>query len=89
MFVSVRFLISSAFLMMLCVIVGALLTAGSDHLWRTVSDFFQLNELLSPEDNALRDRIRGVMEKHVAPVMAKVDIRHLIIVLDCLLLSTV
>jgi hypothetical protein len=55
-------------------IVGVLLTAESGHLWRTVSDFFQLDDLLSPEDVALRERIRSVMEKHVAPVMTKVDI---------------
>jgi acyl-CoA oxidase len=37
----------------------------------SVSDYFQLEDLLSPEDIALRKRIRDVMEKHVAPVMAK------------------
>lgn len=39
-----------------------------------VSDYFQLEDLLSPEDVALRKRIRDVMEKHVAPVMAKVNL---------------
>jgi acyl-CoA oxidase len=38
----------------------------------TVSDYFGLEDLLSPEDIALRKRVRGVMEKHVAPVMTKV-----------------
>lgn len=38
----------------------------------TVSDYFGLEDLLSPEDIALRKRVRGVMETHVAPVMTKV-----------------
>jgi len=37
----------------------------------SVSDYFQLDELLSPEDVALRQRVRDVMETHVAPVMTK------------------
>lgn len=37
-----------------------------------MSDYFGLEDLLSPEDIALRKRVRGVMEKHVAPVMTKV-----------------
>jgi acyl-CoA oxidase len=37
----------------------------------SVSDFFQLDDLLSSEDIALRKRVRDVMEKHVAPVMTK------------------
>ena len=71
-------MILSASLMRLHIIVGVLLTAGFGHLWGTVSDFFQLDDLLSPEDIALRKRVRGVMEKHVAPVMAKVDTCNLV-----------
>ncbi|KAG0627069.1 hypothetical protein M758_2G171500 [Ceratodon purpureus] len=37
----------------------------------SVSDYFGVEDLLSPEDIALRKRVRGVMEKHVAPVMTK------------------
>ncbi|XP_024371619.1 acyl-coenzyme A oxidase 4, peroxisomal [Physcomitrium patens] len=37
----------------------------------SVSDYFQLDDLLSSEDVALRKRIRETMEKHVAPVMTK------------------
>jgi hypothetical protein len=41
-------------------------------LWvHTVSDYYQLDGLLSPEDVALRERVRDVMETHVAPVMTK------------------
>jgi acyl-CoA oxidase len=47
------------------------------HGWRTVSDYFQLDELLSPEDVALRQRVRDVMETHVAPVMTKVGVFQL------------
>jgi hypothetical protein len=36
-----------------------------------VSDYYQLDGLLSPEDVALRERVRDVMETHVAPVMTK------------------
>jgi len=37
-----------------------------------VSDYFGLEDLLSPEDIALRKRVRAVMETHVAPIMTKV-----------------
>jgi len=37
----------------------------------SVSDYYQLDDLLSPEDVALRKRVRDVMETHIAPVMAK------------------
>lgn len=40
----------------------------------TVSDYLQLDELLSVEDVELRNRVRGTMEKHVAPVMTEVEI---------------
>lgn len=46
-------------------------------LWvHTVSDYYQLDGLLSPEDVALRERVRDVMETHVAPVMTKVSVLH-------------
>lgn len=37
-----------------------------------MSDYFGLEDLLSPEDVALRKRVRRVMEEHVAPVVTKV-----------------
>jgi acyl-CoA oxidase len=40
----------------------------------SVSDYYQLDDLLSPEDVALRKRVRDVMETHIAPVMAKVSL---------------
>jgi hypothetical protein len=40
----------------------------------TVSDYYQLDDLLSPEDVALRKCVRDVMETHIAPVMAKVSL---------------
>ncbi|XP_002969089.2 acyl-coenzyme A oxidase 4, peroxisomal [Selaginella moellendorffii] len=36
-----------------------------------VSDYFQLHDLLSKEDQDLRMRVRTVMEKEVAPIMAE------------------
>ncbi|KAG0594943.1 hypothetical protein M758_UG124700 [Ceratodon purpureus] len=40
----------------------------------SVSDYFGLQDLLSPEDTALRKHVCGVMEKYVAPVMTKVGL---------------
>jgi hypothetical protein len=40
----------------------------------SVSDYYQLDDLLSSEDVALRKRVRDVMETHIAPVMAKVSL---------------
>ena len=39
-----------------------------------VSDYFKFDELLSSEEQALRLRVRQVMEKHVAPIAAEVSI---------------
>lgn len=39
-----------------------------------MSDYYQLDDLLSLEDVALRKRVRDVMETHIAPVMAKVSL---------------
>ncbi|KAK1322240.1 Acyl-coenzyme A oxidase 4, peroxisomal [Acorus calamus] len=36
-----------------------------------VSDYYQLDDLLTPEEQALRRKVRDVMEKEVAPIMAK------------------
>ena len=43
--------------------------------WSRVNDYFNLDEPLSPEDRMLHYvTTDGVMENHVAPVMAKVYI---------------
>lgn len=53
-----------------------------------MSDYFGLEDLLSPEDIALRKRVRGVMEKHVAPVMTKVGfVKNLFLVFSSILSS--
>ncbi|XP_051130622.1 acyl-coenzyme A oxidase 4, peroxisomal [Andrographis paniculata] len=36
-----------------------------------VSDYYQFDDLLTPEEQALRKRVRECMEKEVAPIMAK------------------
>ncbi|KAJ8753771.1 hypothetical protein K2173_000025 [Erythroxylum novogranatense] len=36
-----------------------------------VSDYFQFDDLLSPDEQALRWKVRSVMEKEVAPIMAE------------------
>ncbi|KAL0375348.1 UNVERIFIED_CONTAM: Acyl-coenzyme A oxidase 4, peroxisomal [Sesamum radiatum] len=36
-----------------------------------VSDYYQFDDLLTPEEQALRKKVRECMEKEVAPIMAK------------------
>lgn len=38
----------------------------------TASDYYQFDDLLSPEEQAIRKKVRECMEKEVAPVMAEV-----------------
>lgn len=38
----------------------------------TASDYYQLADLLTPEEQAVRMKVRECMEKEVAPIMAKV-----------------
>ncbi|KAK8651155.1 hypothetical protein V6N13_140768 [Hibiscus sabdariffa] len=37
----------------------------------SVSDFYQFDDLLSPEEQSLRKKVRAFMEKEVAPIMAE------------------
>lgn len=37
-----------------------------------VSDYYQLDDLLTPQEQSLRNRIRTIMEKEVAPIMTEV-----------------
>eukprot|EP00850_Spirogloea_muscicola_P025929 SM004858S16943 [mRNA] locus=s4858:288:1016:- [translate_table: standard] len=39
-----------------------------------VSDFYKLDEMLKPEERAIRLRVRSFMEKEVAPIMAEVRV---------------
>ena len=38
----------------------------------TASDYYHFNELLTPEEQAVRKRVREFMEKEVAPIMTEV-----------------
>lgn len=38
----------------------------------TESDYYQFNDLLTLEEQAIRKKVRECMEKEVAPIMAKV-----------------
>lgn len=38
---------------------------------RCVSDYYQFDDLLNAEERAVRMRVRGVMEKEIAPIMAE------------------
>ena len=37
-----------------------------------VSDYYQLDDLLTPEEKDVRARVREAAEKHIAPIIAKV-----------------
>jgi acyl-CoA oxidase len=37
-----------------------------------VSDYYQLDDLLTDEEKALRKKVRGIMEKEIAPIMTEV-----------------
>ena len=41
-------------------------------VWFLVSDYYQLDELLTPEEKSLRIKIRRFMENEVAPIIPKV-----------------
>jgi hypothetical protein len=38
-----------------------------------VSDYYQLDDLLTDEEKALRKKVRGIMEKEIAPIMTEVS----------------
>ena len=40
----------------------------------TASDYYHFNELLTPEEQAVRKRVREFMEKEVAPIMTEVSL---------------
>jgi acyl-CoA oxidase len=37
-----------------------------------VSDYYQLDDLLTNEEKVLRKKVQGVMEKEIAPIMTEV-----------------
>src|SRR5690606_2228790 len=40
----------------------------------TASDYYHFDDLLTPEEQAVRKRVREFMEKEVAPIMTEVDV---------------
>jgi acyl-CoA oxidase len=40
----------------------------------TASDYYHFNDLLTPEEQAIRKKVRECMEKEVAPIMTEVDL---------------
>ena len=40
----------------------------------TASDYYNFNDLLTPEEQAVRKRVREFMEKEVAPIMTEVNV---------------
>ena len=38
----------------------------------TASDYYQFDDLLTPDEKETRQKVRKCMEKEVAPIMAKV-----------------
>jgi len=43
-----------------------------------VSDYYQFDDLLTDEEKALRKKVRGIMEKEIAPIMTEVRFRFLV-----------
>jgi acyl-CoA oxidase len=37
-----------------------------------VSDYYQFDDLLTSEECSIRKKVRGIMEKEIAPIMAEV-----------------
>jgi len=37
-----------------------------------VSDYYQFDDLLTSEDRSIRKKVRSIMEKDIAPIMAEV-----------------
>lgn len=51
-------------------------TDNSSRASFTAFDYYQFDDLLSSEERVLRKRVRGIMEKEVAPIMAGVTSYH-------------
>lgn len=58
----------------------------SDAVLCPASDYYQFDDLLNPEEKALRRKVREVMEKEIAPIMSKVHFMHLVFVSSCTLI---
>ncbi|GJN35941.1 hypothetical protein PR202_gb24759 [Eleusine coracana subsp. coracana] len=45
----------------------------------SVSDYYQFDDLLTDEEKALRKKVRGIMEKEIAPIMTEVRLLRVIL----------
>lgn len=43
----------------------------------TASDYYHFDDLLTPEEQAVRKRVREFMEKEVAPIMTEVNVMEI------------
>lgn len=43
----------------------------------TASDYYHFDDLLTPEEQAVRKRVREFMEKEVAPIMTQVNVMEI------------
>eukprot|EP00850_Spirogloea_muscicola_P025812 SM004380S16076 [mRNA] locus=s4380:278:949:- [translate_table: standard] len=60
-------------LVALIAVLGVVTFAPHRHVFPSaISDFYKLDEMLKPEERAIRLRVRAFMEKEVAPIMAEV-----------------
>lgn len=51
----------------------------------TASDYYHFNDLLTPEEQAIRKKVRECMEKEVAPIMTEVSIFMFFVYFDSIL----
>lgn len=49
------------------------------YLCASASDYYHFDDLLTPEEQAIRKKVRECMEKEVAPIMAKVWILNIVL----------
>jgi len=61
--------------------VGHFLIFVSWYIKLTASDYYQLDDLLSPEEQTVRKNVRECMEKEIAPIMTEVYFYHITLII--------
>lgn len=61
---------------------------NSSFFSHVASDYYQFDDLLSAEERSLRKKVREVMQREVAPIMAEVPVNSLLfLAIMCTFLS--
>lgn len=55
----------------------------------STSDYFNFDDLLKPEEQAIRNKVRECMEKEIAPIMTKACLSFLLIALILFVLKKI